>query len=169
MKYPILFTLITLISLTLGSCSLFKKDFQPFTSVAPNQETTTSTPSQEPKLLSEVEVQALPERSAHKDDSITIKWLVPDQTLDGYVIRYGFSPTSLDYEERLRWTQLTIDTDPEKRKIFIHTLRGLPVDRPIFLSIAGLRDDQLSPPSAIFSVQPIEKKDGDKNDSPVKK
>jgi hypothetical protein len=145
-----------LLTLTLCSCSLFKSEFEPFTSVAPNQ-APTDTSVQEPKILSEVQVQALPERNASKNDSITIKWLVPDQALDGYVIRYGFSATSLDYEERIRWSQLAIDADSDKRKIFVHTLRGLPVERTVFLSIAALREDQLSAPTAIFSVQPTEK------------
>ena len=155
------YLLVTLLTLALTSCSLFDPRFEPFTSVAPTKGPTDTTP-EEPKVLSEVQVQALPERNLKKNDSVTIKWLVPNQALDGYVIRYGFSSTSLDYEERIRWTQLAIDSDAEKRRIFIHTLRGLPADRTVFLSVAALLEDQLSAPTAIFSVQPINTKDVEK-------
>ncbi len=140
--------LILLILGIASGCSLFEPEFEPFTSQALDEANARPDHPTTP-----VEVQpALPRDTG--EDSIVIKWLVPSEPLDGYVIRYGFSATSLEYEERLSWDKIGTITDTAKGKIFVHDLKGLPTDRTIFVSLAGIKDDKISKPTAIFSVSP---------------
>lgn len=135
--------------LAMNACALFEPSFEPFTSPA-----IVDTGHAEPDHpTTDVQVQpVMPKESG--DDSIVIKWLVPEEELDGYVIRYGFSATSLEYEERLEWSRIGTITDASRGKIFVHNLKGLPTDKTIFVSLAGIKDDKLSKPTAIFSVSP---------------
>jgi hypothetical protein len=102
-----------------------------------------------------VPVEALKGKSQRVNDAVTVKWVVPEIRLDSYVIRYGFDMRNLDYEERVLWGTLRTESDELGRKIFAHTLRGLPPEETIYLSMAGELDGKLSAPSPIFSIQPL--------------
>lgn len=134
-----------------SGCSLFEPQFEPFSSPV-LVETQPQLPDEQ--KLTQVPVEAAPDKKPGGDDSVVIKWVVPEAKLDGYVIRYGFSATSLEYEERLDWGRIPIINDEAHGKIFVHNLLGLPTDKTIFVSLAGIKDDKVSKPTAIFSVSP---------------
>lgn len=142
--------LATIVSVTPG-CSFFESEFEPFSSPI-LVETQPQLPDEQ--KLSQVPVEAAPGKKPAGDDSVVIKWLVPEAELDGYIIRYGFSATSLEYEERLNWKSIPTLDDESRGKIFVHNLVGLPTDKTIFVSLAGIKDDKVSKPTPIFSVNP---------------
>lgn len=144
------FLFITLVTSVLSGCSLFEPRFEPFTSPPVDA---SATPASEP---TEVKVEQLPDpqKPESKSDAIVIKWLMPAEPVDGYVIRYGFSASDLEYEERLKWSSLLIETDQVKGKLFVHSLQGIPRHLTVYISIAGMKDDQISKPTNIFSISP---------------
>ncbi len=83
---------------------------------------------------------------------VEILWEVPEDTVDGFVVRYGTSRNQMTNEVKLTAAQLELRTDAERGNIYRHVLRDIPADREIFVDIAAFRGAEVSPPSRVFEV-----------------
>ena len=137
---------------TFSACGIFEASFEPFTS-PPLESSPTPSTLEQATSTTEVKIEPLLPSITSDADSIRIKWLVPDEPVDGYIIRYGFSSTQLEYEERISWEKLIIETT-DNNKLFVHQLFHMPTSKTVYLSIAGIKDDKVSQSTQIYTVKP---------------
>lgn len=96
---------------------------------------------------------ALGQNNLESDSSdVEIVWEIADAPVDRYVIRYGFLRGVLDKEILVASEALSKTADPEFGSVYKYTLKGIPANQPLFVSIAAEYQGELSAPSEVFEV-----------------
>jgi len=75
---------------------------------------------------------------------IQITWEVPSEPVDGFVIRYGYSPEAMDQQLRVRLDELKEENDPEYGPVYRYTVADVTPDADIYVSLAAIRGDLVS-------------------------
>ncbi len=83
---------------------------------------------------------------------IVITWQVPSAEIDAFLLRYGFSKESLTNQIRVAVGELEKKTDPQYGPVYKYSLKGIPADKDLFVSIASVRGTQTSPESEPWQV-----------------
>lgn len=86
--------------------------------------------------------------SANQDEKkvqgIQLTWEVPGEAVDGFVIRYGESRSSLPKEIKIAASQLHEESDPEYGPVYRYVLKDITSGSPMFFSIAAYKGDRIS-------------------------
>lgn len=90
---------------------------------------------------------------AKSQQGIEIAWKVPSEPVDGYVIRYGATPDSLQNEVRVSIIEIREEQDPELGPVFRYLIRGVQGSKRLFVSIAAFKGDVVSNFSDVLEVQ----------------
>lgn len=77
-------------------------------------------------------------------DGLAVAWEVPSEPTDGFVIRYGTSPQSLDTELTVSISELRREDDPVYGPVYRYIIEDVPGGKPIYVSIAARRGDSIS-------------------------
>ncbi len=77
-------------------------------------------------------------------DGLAVAWEVPSEPTDGFVIRYGTSPQSLDTELSVSISELRREDDPVYGPVYRYIIEDVPAGKPIYVSIAARRGDSIS-------------------------
>ena len=117
-----------------GEASMQREAFQSSQSLAAAipQETTPVPTSQTPDVL--------------------VIWAIPTTAVDRYTIRYGFTRDSLTESMTVTTDALEKYQDPVHGFVYKYTLKGVPEDRSIFVSLIAHTGSESSPPSATFEI-----------------
>jgi hypothetical protein len=128
---------LSLSLLLVSGCSLFQ-------SSTPNSDST--------KILEEkaiVEAQHAPEAPKQ---GIEVTWETPSEPVDGFIIRYGSSPTSLTKEVTISASDIREVNDPEYGPVFRYVIRDVENANKLFVSIAAVKGQSVSDFSQVLEA-----------------
>ena len=77
-------------------------------------------------------------------DGLSLAWEVPSEPIDGFVIRYGTDPDSMNTELTVSTSELRRDDDPVYGPVYRYVIEDVPPGKPLFVSIAARRGDLIS-------------------------
>jgi len=140
---------LTIVSLiALASCSAAK----PGSSISIEGLTEVSETDSE----SEAETSQVSIRNFEKIDSgtqVEVFWAIPEISVEGFVIHYGYSPNSLDQEVFLWAEDLEVALEND-RMVYKHFLEDIHPQRRIFISISAFNEEGItSKPSPVMEVR----------------
>ena len=107
-----------------------------------------STKSVEEKAL--VEAQHAPEAPKQ---GIEVTWETPSEPVDGFIIRYGNSPTSLTKEVTISATDIREVKDPEYGPVYRYLIRDVENAKKLFVSIAAVKGQSVSDFSDVLEAK----------------
>jgi len=135
----------TLSSLALSVCLLFASGCSLFQSSPQSSDAS--------KLLQEkalVEAQNAPEAPKQ---GIEVTWETPSEPVDGFIIRYGSSPTSLTKEVTISATDIRAVNDPEYGPVYRYLIRDVEDAKKLYVSIAAVKGQSVSDFSDVLEAQ----------------
>jgi hypothetical protein len=97
-----------------------------------------------------VDVEKLPELKKATDVEIT--WQIPQQSVDGFVIRYGFNRNNLDQLKRVTTGSLMKYEDPAHGFVYRYVIPGVAREKTIYVSIAAYRGQEESEPTEVIEI-----------------
>ncbi len=98
------------------------------------------------------------EPPAAPNTRVEIVWEIPKDSVDGFVIRYGFSRTDLRYSERVQSAELDRMEDPKFGFVYRYVLKNMPPEKTVFVTLAAFTGALESEPSSVFEVVPVKVK-----------
>jgi len=97
-----------------------------------------------------VEAQAAPEAPKQ---GIEVTWEIPSEPVDGFIIRYGSSPSSLSKEVTLSSRDIKEERDPEFGPVYRYLIRDVENAQKLFVSIAAVKGQSVSNFSEVLVAQ----------------
>jgi len=97
-----------------------------------------------------VEAQAAPEAPKQ---GIEVTWEIPSEPVDGFIIRYGSSPSSLSKEVTLSSRDVKEERDPEFGPVYRYLIRDVENAQKLFVSIAAVKGQSVSNFSEVLVAQ----------------
>lgn len=77
-------------------------------------------------------------------EGIEVTWIVPKESVDAFVLRYGFSKDSLNKEVRVSLSDLQKREDPDYGAVYHYVIAPIDKEAHVFVSIAAVRGDYIS-------------------------
>lgn len=77
-------------------------------------------------------------------DGLAVAWEVPSEPTDGFIIRYGSAPQTLDTELSVSISELRREDDPVYGPIYRYVIEEVPAGKQLFVAIAARRGDSIS-------------------------
>jgi hypothetical protein len=105
------------------------------------------------KILEEralVDAQTAPEAPKH---GIEVTWEMPSEPVDGFIIRYGSSPSSLSKEVTISARDIKEERDPEFGPVYRYLIRDVENAQKLFVSIAAVKGQSISNFSDVLEAQ----------------
>ena len=93
------------------------------------------------------------ETSSSMQSGVEIVWETPKEAVDGFVIHYGYSSDKLESEVKVPVADLEKKEDPEHGSVFRYVLGNLDPERDVFVSLASIRQETVSPFSQVFEIK----------------
>lgn len=97
---------------------------------------------------------ALPLPPVPTHTNVELVWQVPEDPVDGFVVRYGFQRGSLEHEIKVTTAQLERYEDPSYGFVYRYILKEVPSDESVFISIAAFKGAVVSQAGDVFEVKP---------------
>lgn len=85
---------------------------------------------------------------------VEVIWAIPQEPVDGYVVRYGYTRDDLKFEEKIPAEKLDRYEDPQYGFVYRHVLKDVPPNSTVFVSLSAYTGRNTSPPSTVFEVGP---------------
>lgn len=150
--HKITLSLLASFALTLGGCASISELLNP----DPSTPTTQAQPEQNSLANSPTDPAQTSSQAAKASEfsEVEMVWEISQQPVDRYLIRYGFSRDNLDKEIRVSTQVLNTASDPQFGTVYKYTLKGIPRNESVFVSIAAENEGELSAPSEVFEVPP---------------
>lgn len=150
MKCRIIFSLFLLVGLT--GCSTIGALFN---STANPAETSAESPTESPAQLPPPTEQQV----KSDESSVEIIWAIPQDPVDGFIIRYGITKAKLDHELKLKTNEIEKFQDPSHGQVYRHRIEKLSSREPVFVSLIAFtstptKGEVLSSPTEIIEVAP---------------
>lgn len=105
------------------------------------------------KILEEralVDAQTAPEAPKQ---GIEVTWEMPSEPVDGFIIRYGSSPSSLSKEVTISARDIKEERDPEFGPVYRYLIRDVENAQKLFVSIAAVKGQSISNFSDVLEAQ----------------
>lgn len=131
--------LLIVVALASG-CSLFSE---------PSESANGALPTTQSEIKETTKVAPPPESG----QGIEVAWKIPSDPVDGYIIRYGSTPDSLNNEIKVSIIQVREEQDPELGPVFRYVIKGVPDSRRIYVSIAAFKGDVISNFSEVLEAE----------------
>ncbi len=114
-----------------------------------------------------VAIEKLPEKQdTPQSDEIEIIWEIPSQTVDGYLLKYGFSAGELTLEKRLPLEEIERYVHPSFGPVYRYILHGIPAEKRVYVALATVQDDEISELSEVFEVTPSTESTENESETP---
>lgn len=139
----------------LSGCSFSGTSFQSFEDGGRSKSHVEGEKAAVAKQTTAVELRAL-KSSADSVSAIELLWEVPQEPVEGFIVRYGAAHEALTAERRLAVADIERIEDPSRGRLYRYVIEGIPVTQRVFLTIAAFNGDHESPPSRVFEVFPGE-------------
>ncbi|MCB0328584.1 MAG: hypothetical protein KDD70_02940 [Bdellovibrionales bacterium] len=85
-------------------------------------------------------------------DEVEVLWKIPEEPVEGFVLKYGFDRQSLSEEIALGLNQIEKYDDPEFGFVYRYVLKNIPPSQKVFVRLATRTDGKLTPFSEVFEV-----------------
>lgn len=144
MKYA----LLSAIALLLSSCSVF---WDSADSSEPKHQF--SSPAGGAQADSAKAPSAQDSPSVGSTPDVALVWKIPQEPVDGFIVRYGSSKDRLPNEVRVSVAELEKSDDPRFGFVYRYYLKGVSPSQTLFVSIAAFQGDVVSPPSNVMAVK----------------
>ncbi len=119
----------------------------------------------EEKQATRISIQELPERKKPteeiKEERVEIIWMVPKEPVDAFILKYGYSKYSLNFEKRIEVLELEALNDPQHGYVYKYILQPVETERTLFVSLATVSGEKTSAFSDVFSVAPLAHQDSE--------
>ncbi|MCI5064897.1 hypothetical protein MRY87_04140 [bacterium] len=89
-------------------------------------------------------------------DEVEVLWKIPEETVEGFVLQYGFQENDLPNEVVLELSEIEKYDDPEFGFVYRYVLKNIPPSERIFVRLATRSDGKQTPFSEAFEVAPEE-------------
>jgi hypothetical protein len=89
---------------------------------------------------------------------IEVTWETPSEPVDGFIIRYGSSPSSLTKEVTISSADIREVNDPEYGPVYRYLIRDVESSKKLFVSIAAVKGQSISNFSDVLEAQSEEGK-----------
>lgn len=145
-------------SVFLSSCSLFDDTFlgspseQSETASQSEQADPGKIPSAPDSPTTKVGVEDFEVSKDRTISDIEVIWQIPEETVDGYLITYGYEPENLDQQVKLQAQSIEKFEDKHHGFVFRHVLSGIPLSKTVYISISAYNGNVVSGPSKTFKV-----------------
>ena len=80
-------------------------------------------------------------------------WEMPSEPVDGFIIRYGSSPSSLSKEVTISARDIKEERDPEFGPVYRYLIRDVENAQKLFVSIAAVKGQSISNFSDVLEAQ----------------
>ena len=120
--------------LALGGCSFFEG----------GEPSKPATPSEDSSQSSDA---ALTQPKVSRPESTTgveVLWEIPQEAVDGFVVRYGYDRSHMDHELKLTKADVSEVNDPEFGRAFRYVIQPTASEKPLFVSIASYKGELIS-------------------------
>lgn len=84
---------------------------------------------------------------------IEVTWEMPSEPVDGFIIRYGSSPSSLSKEVTISSRDIKEERDPEFGPVYRYLIRDVENAQKLFVSIAAVKGQSISNFSEVLEAQ----------------
>ncbi len=88
-----------------------------------------------------------------RTDDIELRFAIPAEQIDGFIIYYGFSSEALSNEVRVTISELETVDQAGQGKVYRYFLRELPSNQPLFISLAAYRGEAISPKTDVVEIE----------------
>lgn len=88
---------------------------------------------------------------------VEVLWEIPQRSVDGFVVRYGYSREVLDGQVKLAAGEVERFDDPVHGMVYHYVLRNVPPDRKVFVTVSAFQGQRESEPSVVLEVEPAVK------------
>jgi hypothetical protein len=85
---------------------------------------------------------------------VEVIWAIPQEPVDGYIVRYGYNREDLKFEEKIASAKLDRYEDPQYGFVYRHVLKDVPPNSTVFVTLSAYTGKKISPPSPAFEVGP---------------
>ncbi len=106
------------------------------------------------KTETQVAIEELERKQFEKTADIEVLWQIPEQPVDGFVIRYGYERDQLDRIVEVPADLLEKIEDPAQGIAYRYLLHDIPTEKRVYLTVSAYKDKLESEPSAVFVVEP---------------
>ncbi|MCB0309743.1 MAG: hypothetical protein KDD42_00830 [Bdellovibrionales bacterium] len=87
------------------------------------------------------------------DSNIEIVWEIPEEDVDEYIIRYGYTKDSLDFVKRLVPDQIDRVEEENHGTVFHYILEGFPPQKTVYITLESVKEGSYSAPTEVFVVK----------------
>lgn len=94
-----------------------------------------------------VSINPMDRLAKEKSSIIELRWTVPTNPVDGFVVSYGFEDEPLNNRITVPLSQLEREEKTEHGPVYRYLLKDIPRDRELQVSIASYRGENVSLPS----------------------
>ena len=91
--------------------------------------------------------------TALKQSDVEIVWQVPEESVDGFVLYYGYEEAALDSEVSVSVDQIEQLDDPDYGKLYRYVLEGVVPDKTVYVAIASVQGDTTSERSEVIAIE----------------
>ena len=87
--------------------------------------------------------EVLPEVSSDTGN-VELRWKIPEQSVEKFVVKFGFSPESLNFRDIVLPNELQTVASSEHGQIYQYELRNIPKDKEVYVALASVSEGKLS-------------------------
>ena len=85
---------------------------------------------------------------------VEVLWEIPQKSVDGFVVRYGYNREALDGQVKLAAGEVEKLDDPVHGLVYHYVLRNVPPDKKVFVTVSAFQGQRESQPSVLLEVEP---------------
>lgn len=83
---------------------------------------------------------------------VEVTWVVPEVTVDGFILKYGFSKEVQDQEKKVLVKDLELKKDKDHGSVYKYVVENVPQGKDVFVRISAFLGDEVSEPSDVMKV-----------------
>lgn len=91
--------------------------------------------------------------AAEVKNSVELLWQIPEEPVESYTIRYGYSKEDLSFSEELKVSEIDKFEDPKYGFVYRHIIKDVPVDKKLYVALAAAKDGKNSELSEVFELE----------------
>lgn len=139
-------SLLLIVLMCFSSCTFFKDQPEEGHQRSKRQVKSISNPT------TQVAITELEKVQPENLNDIEITWKVPDEMVEGYVIRYGSSRDNLENEVTIYTSELESLPDEKHGMVFRYYITDIPADQPIFTEVTAFQGELQSEASDVYEA-----------------
>ena len=101
---------------------------------------------------SNVSIENLEAGRSRTISDVEIVWQIPDESVEGYLINYGFETNNLEKIIKIKTSSLERFQDNKYGAVYRYVIPSIPLNKTVYITISAFNGDNISEPSKVFKV-----------------